>query len=75
MKTPHDTHRSPVPAPAHRLIRLTLAEIRRLFSLAGQPEDVIDHGLHWSRWRRRHQAEARCHHFRRRLRLQALVVI
>ena len=75
MKTPQDTHRSPVPAPAHRLIRLTLAEIRRLFSLAGQPQDAIDRGLHWSRWRRRHQAEARWHHFRRRLRLQVLVMI
>jgi SRSO17 transposase len=73
--TPPGTHRSPVPASGQRLIRLTLAEIRRLLNLAGQPEDAIDHGLHWSRWRRRHQAEARWHHFRRRLGLQALVVI
>ncbi len=60
---------------AGSLIPLTLAEIRHLFNLADHDEGAIDHGLHWSRWRRRHQAEARWHHFRRRLRLQTLIVI
>jgi hypothetical protein len=49
------------PSPAQRinrpLIKLTLAEIRRLLNLAHRGEHAIAHGLHWSTWRRRHQAE------------------
>jgi hypothetical protein len=53
------------------MIPLTVAEIGRLFHLAGQAAEVIQHALHWSHFRRRHQAEARRHHFRRRLKIQA----
>jgi hypothetical protein len=53
-----------------RLIALTVAEIRRLFNLADKDDQTIDHGLRWSAWRREHQADARRHHVRRRLRLQ-----
>ncbi|MEU6011998.1 hypothetical protein ABZ818_40080, partial [Streptomyces sp. NPDC047453] len=35
---------------------------------------AIDQGLRWSIWRRPHQAEARRHHFRRRLRLQMIKI-
>jgi hypothetical protein len=52
------------------LIVLTVAEIRRLFNLVDKDDQAIDHGLRWSAWRRGHQADARRHHFRRRLRLQ-----
>ncbi len=48
------------------LIPLTRNEIRRLFtSLARQPRPARDQ-LHWSRWRRRHQAIARRCHYQRR---------
>jgi hypothetical protein len=57
-----------------RLIALTVAEIRRLFNLADKDDQAIDHGLHWSAWRRAHQADARRHHFRRRLRLQMIEI-
>lgn len=51
------------------LIALTRNEIRRLFSALTQPlrrpvRDIL-HRLHWSRWRRRHQARARACHYRR----------
>ena len=57
-----------------RMIPLTLAEIARLFHVRGKAMDVIQHVLHWSGFRRRHQAEARRHHFRRRLKIQALAL-
>jgi SRSO17 transposase len=50
----------------HELIPLTCNEIRRLFtSLLHQPHP-IRHQLHWSHWRRRHQAIARRCHYQRR---------
>jgi SRSO17 transposase len=53
------------------LIPLTRNEIRRLFTgLLRQPAP-IRHQLHWSRWRRRHQATARRYHYQRR---QALAI-
>jgi hypothetical protein len=57
-----------------RLAALTVAEVRRLFNLIGLTRIAIDQGLHWSIWRRAHQAEARRHHFRRRLRLQMIQI-
>jgi hypothetical protein len=48
-----------------QLIPLTRNEIRRLFtSLSEQPHEPAIQ-LHWSRWRRRHQATARTCHYRR----------
>ncbi|MGW4413010.1 IS701 family transposase [Nonomuraea sp. NPDC004702] len=57
------------PAGTERLIAISANEIRRLFALLTRP--LIDEGhiLHWSRWRRRHQARARqCHYQRQQLR-------
>jgi SRSO17 transposase len=49
------------------LIPLTLPEIRRLFArLITTTIHTIDHWLHWSNWRRRHQARAKTSHYRRR---------
>ncbi len=56
------------------MIPLTIAEIRRLLNIIGQTAEIIQHALHWSTFRRRHQAEARRHHFRRRLKTQALAL-
>jgi hypothetical protein len=49
-----------------RLIPLTRNEIRRLFSGLSQQPVTPARQLHWSRWRRRHQATARACHYRRR---------
>jgi hypothetical protein len=50
-----------------RLIPLTLNEIRRLFArMITNTIHTIDHWLHWSAWRRRHQASAKTSHYRRR---------
>jgi len=48
--------------------------VRRLFNLIGLTRIAINQGLHWSIWRRTHQADARRHHFRRRLRLQMIKI-
>ncbi|WP_329134985.1 hypothetical protein OG552_20490 [Streptomyces sp. NBC_01476] len=58
------------PPRKRRLAALTLAEVRRLFNVIGAAHDAIDHAIHWSNWRREHQAEARRHHIKRRLQLQ-----
>ena len=53
------------------LIALTANEIRHLFTrLLHHAGRNLGHLLHWSRWRRRHQARARdCHHRRQTARL------
>ena len=49
------------------LIRLSVNEIRKLFStLARGTQATIGHVLHWSCWRRQHQARARIYHYRQR---------
>jgi SRSO17 transposase len=49
------------------LITLTVNEFRRLFdALLLDAKHTIDTLLHWSTWRRRHQARARDCHYRRR---------
>jgi SRSO17 transposase len=53
------------------LIPLTVAEIKRIFNLVTRAWQTIRHYLHWSWWRRRHQARARWFHQRARLRRQA----
>jgi SRSO17 transposase len=51
----------------HELIPLTCNEIRHLFTnLTNRGGHSITHLLHWSRWRRQHQARARASHYRRR---------
>lgn len=52
--------------PPDGLIPLTCNEIRRLFTtLVSSPLHHAEHLLHWSRWRRQHQARARASHYRR----------
>jgi hypothetical protein len=41
--------------------------VRRLLRLLLAPVEQQGFGLHWSRWRRQRQAEARRSHYRRRL--------
>jgi len=48
------------------LIRLTRNEIRRLLAAAIAPVHSIEHVIHWSIWRRQHQARARISHYARR---------
>jgi hypothetical protein len=48
------------------MIPLTRHEIRRLFTGLGQQLPAPQLQLHWSRWRRCHQATARACHYRRR---------
>jgi hypothetical protein len=59
-----DEHaRHPTP---HGLIPLTCNEIQRLFTtLVVRPMHDVAHRLHWSAWRRRHQARAQASHYRR----------
>lgn len=62
---PVSANESPPADPG--LIPLTVVEIKRLFNLLTRAWRGISHHLHWSRWRRRHQARARWHHHRSRL--------
>lgn len=63
--TAAERDRTPTPAG---LIPFTLNEIRRLFDAltAGAATRTPNDVLHWSHWRRRHQATARECHYRRR---------
>jgi hypothetical protein len=73
----HEPPRTPTgdqAGPALRLIALSIGEIRRLFNLIGRDDHAVDLGLYWSEQRRIHQARARRHHFKRRLRLQVLQI-
>jgi SRSO17 transposase len=56
----------PPPAEDQNLIRLTRNEIRRLLAAAIAPVHDIEHVIHWSTWRRQHQARARTSHYARR---------
>jgi len=55
------------PPPDLALIPLTVVEIKKLFNVLTRVCRPIGHHLHWSRWRRRHQARARWYHHRTRL--------
>jgi SRSO17 transposase len=57
-----------LPPPDPGLIPLTVAEIKRVLNLVTRTWHSIRHYLHWSWWRRRHQARARWFHQRARLR-------
>ena len=59
------TDRTRHPPPAG-LISLTCNEVQHLFAaLVTRPAGDLGHRLRWSVWRRRHQARARIHHYRR----------
>lgn len=48
------------------LARMTMAEVQRLFTRLGTgPVRTVAFVMHWSRWRRRHQARAQASHYRR----------
>jgi hypothetical protein len=51
------------------LVKVSVPEARRLLSLATTPMSraARDLGYAWSRWRRRHQARARWHHYHAQL--------
>jgi SRSO17 transposase len=55
----------PPPRPGSGLIALTRNEIRRLFTAATTTIRAAAHHLHWSTWRRTHQARARTSHYQR----------
>jgi hypothetical protein len=52
------------------LVKVSLPEARHLLRLAATPMTATARqlGYTWSRWRRRHQARARYHHYQARLR-------
>ncbi|GAA2425452.1 hypothetical protein GCM10010421_10240 [Streptomyces glaucus] len=60
------------PAGTHHFLRardpitLTVPEIRHLLAALAPPAMTAARLLHWSNWRRRHQATARRSHYRRR---------
>lgn len=53
------------------LTGLTMNEIRRMHAILSRPAHPASYHLHWSRWRRRHQARARWHHHSTRLQAAA----
>ncbi len=52
------------------LVKVSVPEARRLLHLASTPMSAAARQIcyAWSRWRRKHQARARYHHFQARLR-------
>jgi hypothetical protein len=56
-----------IPPEDTGLITFTVNEIKRLYLLLNRRIHDIGHHLHWSQWRRRHQARARWFHHRTRL--------
>jgi len=59
------------PPPEHPgLVKVSVPEARRLLRLATTPMTAAARqaGYAWSRWRRKHQARARWHHYQARLR-------
>jgi hypothetical protein len=67
---PLPTNPEDLPPADPGLVPFTVAEIKRLLNLLLQPRHSLRHYLHWSWWRRRHQARARWHHHRTRLQRQ-----
>ncbi len=60
---------STVESPDPGLVKVSVPEAPRLLRLATTPmsQAARDLGYAWSRWRRRHQARARWHHYHARL--------
>jgi len=46
---------------------VTAPEVRRLLAVLLLSGEQRQHRLHWSRWRRKRQADARRSHYKRRL--------
>jgi hypothetical protein len=51
---------------SRQVLCLSVNEIRRLHAIFCRPAHPPGHHLHWSYWRRRHQARARHFHYQRR---------
>jgi hypothetical protein len=51
------------------MVKVSVPEVRRLLRLATTPTTgaARELGYAWSRWRRKHQARARYHHYKARL--------
>lgn len=64
---PTPTHPEDPPPTDLTLIALTVIEVKRLYNLLTQVRQSVEHHLHWSWWRRRHQTHARWYHHRTRL--------
>ena len=65
-QTPSEPASQPLPDTGRKLISLTRNEIRRLFvALIPPATRTLEAIIHWSRWRRRHQAIAKTCHYRR----------
>lgn len=52
-------------------IALTVPEIRRIMSIFLTQPQNLTHILQWSAWRRRHQAQAKTSHYRRRVSIES----
>jgi hypothetical protein len=53
-------HSHPVTdSDSQQVTRLTVSEIRKMHVILCRTARPPEHHLHWSRWRRRHQARAR----------------
>jgi SRSO17 transposase len=64
---PTPTRPGAAPPADPGLIPLTVAEAKRLINLYTRTQHNIAHHLRWHIWQRRHQARARWHHHRARL--------
>jgi len=63
---PGRRHQPVTPGDSAEMINLTMNEIRRMHAILCRPVHPHGHHLHWSAWRRRHQARARHCHYQRR---------
>jgi SRSO17 transposase len=68
---PAPTSADDAPPEDPGLVPLTVAEVKRLLNLLTRTWRDATHHLHWTWWRRRHQARARWFHQRTRLQRQA----
>lgn len=59
------------PYATEQAIALTVPEARRLINALLAPPRTLTHVLQWSAWRRRHQAQAKISHYKRRQQLES----
>jgi SRSO17 transposase len=65
----------PPPGDDPGLVKVSVPEVRRLLRLTATPmtRATRDLGYAWSRWRRRHQARARWHHYHTQLKAARVI--
>ncbi|MED7930447.1 hypothetical protein SMD20_39915 [Nonomuraea sp. LP-02] len=66
-QAPPQTRLDQIPPADPSMIPLTVAAIKHLFNAATAHTSSLEHAVHWSAWRRRHQARASWFHRRARL--------